>query len=255
MTQSRPARSPRAASCFSIRGTSLTVNGDVTINYAGGLILTGYLGGGNNTLNVSGTVASNNSGGSFYVLGQGDVADVGQIVNHYDVQIGTGATLNLTNEAGLTDIAYDADYIVQGTFTAEGNSALASLTTLEGALVLENGQNTNITPLGGTFTLNGASGGFGGSLLLDEGTSLHVNGNFNALYGGISVRFPKGERQRQLVHHRESHTAARRCNAHPGPKRPGVGRDRFLTVMYGGALGGVIGVGHRRNTSRERRPH
>jgi fibronectin-binding autotransporter adhesin len=225
---------------FLNQGSSLTVNGDVTINNAGALILTGYLGGGNNTLNVSGTV-TNNSGGSFYVLGQGDVANVGQIVNHYYVQIGTGATLNLTNEAGLTDIAYDADYIVQGTFTAEGNSALASLTTLEGALVLENGQNTNIAPLGGTLTLNGASGGFGGSLLLDEGTSLHVNGNFNALYGGISVGFPKENGSDSLY-------ITGNLTLQPDAVMLIQGQNDLvsvgsLTVMYGRALGGIVGVG------------
>jgi len=127
-------------------GSSLTVSGDVTINNAGGLLLSGNSGGGPDTLNVTGTV-TNGPGGAFYVLGPGDVANVGQIVNHNYVQIGTGATLNLTNQSGLTDIASDADYIVQGTFTAQGNSALANLTTLEGALVLINGQNTTINPV------------------------------------------------------------------------------------------------------------
>ena len=169
-------------------GSTLTVNGDVTIN-SGGLLETGGSGSGNNTLNVSGTVTSG-PGGFFYVIGPGDVANVGQLVNHNYVQIGNGATLNLTNQSGLTDINLDANYIVQGTFTAQGNSALANLTTVEGALSLYNGQNTNITPLGGTLTLNGSSG-FGGSIWIADGTTVHLNGNFDAVSGAVSVGYPK----------------------------------------------------------------
>ncbi len=173
---------------FVDHGSSLTVNGDVTIN-SGGSLQTGAFGVGNNMLNVTGTV-TNGPGGFFYVLGAGDMASVGRLVNHNYVQIGSGATLSLTNQAGVTDIASDADYIVQGTFTAQGNSALANLTTLEGALVLLNGQNTSITPLGGTFTLNGTSG-FGGDFLIAYGTTVHLNGNLNAISGAIGIGFPQ----------------------------------------------------------------
>ena len=118
------------------------------------------------------------------------MASVGRLVNHNYVQIGSGATLSLTNQAGVTDIASDADYIGRRRFTAQGNSALANLTTLEGALVLLNGQNTSITPLGGTFTLNGTSG-FGGDFLIAYGTTVHLNGNLNAISGAIGIGFPQ----------------------------------------------------------------
>lgn len=171
---------------FLNQGSTMTVNGDVT-TISGGSLETGAAGSRPNTLNVSGTVMN---GGGFAVLGQGDVANVGRLINHGGVEIGTGATLNLTNQSGLTDIASDADYQVQGTFTAQGHSALANLTTLEGALVLINGQNTDVTPVGGTLTLTD-NGGYHAQLLLFQGTSLHVNGDLNAISGGIAVGIPQ----------------------------------------------------------------
>lgn len=223
---------------FLNQGSTLTVNGDVIINNAGALILTGYLGGGNNTLNVTGTV-TNGPGGAFYVLGQGDVANVGQLINHNYVQIGPGATLNLTNQNGLTDINLDANYIVQGTFTAQGNSALAQLTTVEGALSLYNGQNTNITPLGGTFTLNGSSG-FGGSIWIADGTTVHLNGNFDAVSGAVSVGYPKESGSDSLY-------ITGNLTLQPNAVLLIQGQNELvsvgsLTVMNGGALGGFVGL-------------
>jgi hypothetical protein len=167
-------------------GSTMTVNGDVT-TISGGSLETGAAGSGPNTLNVSGTVTN---GGGFAVLGLGDVANVGRLINHGGVEIGIGATLNLTNQSGLTDIASDADYQVQGTFTAQGHSALANLTTLVGALVLINGQNTDVTPVGGTLTLTDV-GGYHAQLLVFQGTTLHVNGDLNAISGGIAVGLPQ----------------------------------------------------------------
>jgi hypothetical protein len=169
-------------------GSTLTINGNATVNSAALLSTSyGYLGsGGNNTLNITGTL-TNGLGGAVYIMGQGDVANIGQLINHSDVQIGSGATLNLTNQPGLTDIASDEDYSVAGTFNAEGHSALANLTTVEGALVLSNGQDTQITPSGGTFTLTGTDGGFGGAFLLYRNSTVHINGNFDNASGGMAV--------------------------------------------------------------------
>jgi fibronectin-binding autotransporter adhesin len=219
-------------------GSSLTINGDAVIN-SGGLLQTGGLDGvGGNTLNITGTV-TNGPGGFFYVLGQGDVANVGQLVDHNYVQIGPGATLNLTNQAGLTDIASDADYTVQGTFTAQGGSALAHLTTLEGALGLINGQDTTITPMGGTFTLNGSSG-FGGDFGLAYGTALHLHGNFNAISGAIGIGFPQGGGNDSL-------NITGNLTLQPHAVLLIQGQNELvsvgsLTVMNGGALGGYVGV-------------
>jgi PEP-CTERM motif len=218
-------------------GSTLTVNGDVTINSGGGLV-TSYVNGGQNTLNVTGTV-TNGPGGTFYVLGQGDVANVGQLINHNYVQIGNGATLNLTRQSGLTDIASDADYIVQGTFTAQGGSALANLTTLEGALELFNGQNTNITPLGGTFTLNGSSG-FGGYFALAYGTTVHLNGNLNAITGAIGIGFPQAGGNDSLY-------VTGNLTLQPNAVLLIQGQNELvslgsLTVMNGGGLGGYVGL-------------
>jgi hypothetical protein len=218
-------------------GSTLTVNGDVTIN-SGGLLETGGSGSGNNTLNVTGTVTSG-PGGFFYVIGPGDVANVGQLVNHNYVQIGNGATLNLTNQSGLTDINLDANYIVQGTFTAQGNSALANLTTVEGALSLYNGQNTNITPLGGTLTLNGSSG-FGGSIWIADGTTVHLNGNFDAVSGAVSVGYPK-ESGSDSLYITGNLTLNPSAFLQIGGNN-GLVSVGSLTVMNGGGLGGFVGL-------------
>ena len=160
-------------------GSSLQISGNFSNN--SGLLSTGFLGGGGgNTLTVGGTL-TNAYGATFYVLGAGDVANVGQLVNQGFMEIGSGTTLNLTNQPnGVTDIPVNSIWNIDGTFTAGGNNALATLTTIEGTLDLGNGQTTSITPTGGTLTLTGG-------LTVDSGSVLHLNGNLNDVGGGMAT--------------------------------------------------------------------
>ena len=88
---------------------------------------------------LSGTF-TNNASGQFIVGNDNntsDVANVGTLSNSGYVYIGTGATLNLTNQAsGITDVVSGSRLQVAGTFKAGANSALAHLNSIEGELDL-----------------------------------------------------------------------------------------------------------------------
>jgi hypothetical protein len=102
-------------------GSTVSITGDV-LNNSG--LFTGYYGGGGNTLNISGTLTNNSQ---FYLYGSGDVANVGTLVNNANLYIGSGATLNLTNQLNVSDIPSNATYQIYGTFNAGPNNAFASL--------------------------------------------------------------------------------------------------------------------------------
>src|SRR5271157_5689392 len=151
--------------------TTLTINGDV-VN-SGFLSTSYYVGGSSSTLDISGTL-TNKSGALFYLYGNGDIANVGAFSNNGTLYIGTGATLNLTTQLSVNDVPAGADYTILGTFNAGPNNAFATLTTIEGAVILANGQSTDITPNGGVMTL--ASGG-----QLSEGadSTITIHGDLN----------------------------------------------------------------------------
>jgi hypothetical protein len=154
-------------------GSNVTIAGNVSNS---GFLSTGYYGAGGNTLNITGTLTNNIQ---FYVYGTGDVANVGSLINNDQTYIGSGATLNLTNQAaGVTDVAAGTQYDIYGTFTAGSNNALYNLTSVEGALYLANGQTTGITPNGGTLTNSG-------TLALYDGSTLNITGNVANSSGGF----------------------------------------------------------------------
>ena len=131
--------------------TSLSINGN--LNNAGSIITGGiyaHLGPGPSALNVTGALT--NSG--VLRLITGDAASIGTLTNTGDLEIGTGATVNLTNQpAGITAIGATAQVDVGGKFTAGSNSALANLDTVNGSLTLHNGETLTSTPGSGTFTV------------------------------------------------------------------------------------------------------
>src|SRR5208283_520163 len=71
------------------------------------------------------------------------------------VYIGSGATVNLTNQlGGITDVVAGSQFILFGTFNdiLGGANAFASLNSVEGTLNLY-GQNFTDTPASGTLTI------------------------------------------------------------------------------------------------------
>ena len=94
--------------------------------------------------------------------------NVGSLVNNGFLEVDTGATLNLTGQpSGVTDVVADSQLDIFGTFKAGANNGLANLGSVEGFLVLGNGQTTTVTPGTGTLTISGVQrGGFGDSGLL-----------------------------------------------------------------------------------------
>jgi hypothetical protein len=164
--------------------STLTVHGNVD-NSA--ILSTNYFGsGGANTLNISGTF-TNNATGVFSLLDSGDVGNVGVLVNNGSIFIAPGATLNLTNQpSGITDVVAGSTFDLAGTFNAGANNGFYQLTSVEGNLILENGQTTTSTPNGGTFTVSST-----GYVEVKTGTTFNITGNVTVNSGGIfSVNDP-----------------------------------------------------------------
>ena len=133
-------------------GNTLTVNGGFT--NSGSLFMFGSPG---DTLKVTGTL-TNKAGATLDLANSGEVANIGMLSNSGSVSIGTGTTLNLTNQPnGITDVPAGSTLTVNGTLKAGTANGLAKLGSVEGTLNLGNGQTTADTPGSGTLTV--ASGG------------------------------------------------------------------------------------------------
>ncbi|MGA3065611.1 MAG: PEP-CTERM sorting domain-containing protein [Tepidisphaeraceae bacterium] len=129
-------------------GTTATITGDVTNS---GIFDTGYFGGDDDTVNVSGTF-DNTSTGSIALYGSGDVLNVNALNNQGSLSIDNGAQLNITGGgSGITDIPAGIQYYIGGGFNVVNQgvttSALAKLATVEGSLYLENAQTYNFGAL------------------------------------------------------------------------------------------------------------
>jgi hypothetical protein len=91
-----------------------------------------------------------------YAQCYGDVANIGALNNNFYLNVGTGATLTAGNDVVGTDIPINVTYNIQGTLNdSVAGGPFSNLASIEGALYLENGQTTNITPVGGTLAING----------------------------------------------------------------------------------------------------
>jgi hypothetical protein len=159
------------------RGSTLQITGDVA--NSGSIYTDYYSKGGGNTLMISGNLT--NTKDTFFVLGGlCDMANVGTFANNGFTVVGTGATLNLTNQpSGITDALAGSDFELYGTFTAGGNPGFANLNTVERFAAVDlYGQNLTITS--GSGTLKIVSLGF---LSANDnpdtglGTTLAINGN------------------------------------------------------------------------------
>ena len=156
-------------------GGLLTVGGDFT--NAGKVKVLGGNGEGPGMLTTTGLFTNTSSG--MLELDSGIGAPGGQvivssIVNDGGIYIGSGATLNLTNQpGGVTDVPMGASWQIYGNFTEGGtNFGFENLTSIEGAVQLENQQSSTINPLGGTLTLTDK-----GALDIGNGTALTITGN------------------------------------------------------------------------------
>ena len=178
------ADSSNAGAIFLEKASQLTVTGNFD---NAGYIETGTAGGGNN-FTVSGNF--NNSGG-LSLNGNLDLANVGSITNAgnassiADVFIGYGTQLNLSNQpGGVTDVAAYSDWQIYGSFTENStNFGFENLSSIEGAVDLENVQSSGINPGGIGGTLSIADGGV---LDVGNGTALTINGNVDN-YGYLST--------------------------------------------------------------------
>jgi fibronectin-binding autotransporter adhesin len=162
--------------------TTLSITGSVNNS---GSFTTGFFGG-TNTVNVSGTF-TNAAGAMLELESSTDAVNVNALSNSGTIDIGSspgsGATLTITGGGlGVTDIAAGSAINLDGNFnvvnSGKTTSALGSLNGVEGALTIQNGRTTAITPTGGTLTI--ASGGsIGISDTAASTTTLSITGNVN----------------------------------------------------------------------------
>lgn len=165
---------------------NLSIANTLTINFSGGVLLHGA----GSTVSVGGALYDY---GSVFLYGPGELADAGQVYLSYasNLYIGPSATLNLTNQpGGINDIPYRSGLQVYGSFNdvVGGGSGLANLTSVEGSLLILNGQTTTINPIGGTLSVIGGCG-FGGCFEFGNGSTVNILGNMiseGALITGIS---------------------------------------------------------------------
>jgi fibronectin-binding autotransporter adhesin len=183
-------------------GTSMTVAGNLTNN---GQLYTNIQNhvqtGKSNTLTVTGTF-TNSAGATTRIGFFGDTTDlmnVATLVNNGILQIDPGATLNLTAQPnGITDVVAGSQLFDYGTIKAGSANALAQLGSIEGLLVVGNGQTTTITPSGGTLTISSV-----GELDLEDfigsptaGTNVTISGNLTnsgQLYTNVQNRVEPGQ--------------------------------------------------------------
>ena len=137
-----------------------------------------------NTLTVTGTF-TNNSGATTHIGYFGDTTDVMNVptlVNNGFLEVDNGATLNLTSQPnGVTDVVTGSELDVYGTLKAGSANGLAKLGSVEGTLVVANGQTFTDTPGSGTLTNSG-------TLDLELDSNVTVSGNLTnsgALYTNI----------------------------------------------------------------------
>ena len=138
--------------------SNVTVSGNLTNSGALYSNVRNQGSGKTNTLTVTGTF-TNNSGATTHIGYFGDTTDVmnvAMLVNNGFLEVDKGATLNLTNQSnGVTDIASGSELDVYGTFKAGSANALSNLGSIEGTLVIGNGQTFTDTPGSGTLTNSG----------------------------------------------------------------------------------------------------
>jgi fibronectin-binding autotransporter adhesin len=162
--------------------TTLAITGNVNNS---GTFTTGFAGG-TNTVNVSGTF-TNAAGGDMILYSPTDMVNVNAFSNSGSLEIGTspgsGATLTITGGGkGITDVLAGSSIELFGTLDLKNGStttsALANLTTVQGALDLENNQITAVTPTGGTLTI-ASTGEVELSGNAPSTTTLSITGNVN----------------------------------------------------------------------------
>ncbi len=142
-----------------------------------------------NTLTVTGAFTNNSGATTTSAISwqTSDVMNVVTLVNNGILEVDAGATLNLTGQpSGLTDVVAGSQLDLFGTFKAGANNGLANLGSVEGLLVLGNGQTTTVTPGTGTLTISSVS-----EVDLELGSTLTVDGNLTnsgQLYTNIQNR-------------------------------------------------------------------
>jgi hypothetical protein len=144
---------------------------------------------GGNVINVDGTLTNTGSGASSEISlnYSGDLMNVAALNNQSRVYVATGATLNITEGSGVTDVPSTASYFINGTFNAGTTNAFANLSSVEGTANLANGQNYSIP---GSIAVSAT-----GFLGVSNSTTLSVAANLtnSGYFGTTTTGYPFGD--------------------------------------------------------------
>jgi fibronectin-binding autotransporter adhesin len=175
--------------------TTVSITGSVSNS---GEVTTGFSGGAN-TVSVSGTFTNATSASELILYSTTDAVNVNALSNSGFIQIGTtpgsGATLTITGGGqGVTNVVAGSSIELFGSLKVKNGStttsALANLTSVEGALDLENNQTTSVTSSGGTLTIASA-GMVELSGTAPSTAALSITGNVNSS-GAFDTGFAGG---------------------------------------------------------------
>ena len=122
-------------------GITLKITGNV--NNSGTVETSSYYGTGNNTITITGGLTNS---GNFFLRAGGDVANVGSLANTANIQIGSGASLNI---AGSTDTNSGTVTLYGGTLSSPSAAGNFDNT---GTVQTNSGSAASTITIGGTFT-------------------------------------------------------------------------------------------------------
>ena len=161
-------------------GSALTINGNVT-NTSTGVdrgIITGFLGTGGNTLDITGTL-DNTSNGNLQLLGSGDKATIGSLTNAGFVDVEGGSTLTVTG-----DVMNTGGGSIDGIFTSSHGSGHNTLNI--GGMLTNVGGNFILYGPGDLAMVGSMSNDFNSFVDVDGGSKLTVTGNVDNFAGGLN---------------------------------------------------------------------
>ena len=145
-------------------GSTLQINGSVNNS---GTLATDYSGhGGGNTLNITGNL-TNQTGGSFYVAGAGDIATLGGLDNAGSAGVSNGSTLRINGDVNNSNSNSHLSVFGGGTLN------IAGTLTNAGFVMLGQGNDMgDMATIGGNLTN-------AGWVIVQNGSTLQINGNVN----------------------------------------------------------------------------
>src|SRR5208283_3108248 len=168
-------------------GSTLKITGNV--NNSGTLETSSYYGTGDNTITITGGLTNS---GDFFLRQSGDVANIGSLANTANIQIGSGASLNI---AGSTDTNSGTVTLYGGTLSSPSsagnfdNTGTVQTNSGSAASTIANGGTVNVASCALLGLGKGMFAAGGGFQQLANGTLNEIIGS-TASFGVLNITGP-----------------------------------------------------------------